>query len=266
MKLVIHFLAIILLLTLVACASSPTGRKQLYIFPEAQMSKMGITAFNDIKKQQTLATDSRKNNYVQCIASAIVKELPPQLRNQTWETRVFSDNKPNAFALPGGRIGVNTGMLRVASNANQLAAVIGHEVGHVWAKHGNERMSQQHLTKTGLDLVAVLAGKPSQEKEMAMQLLGMGAQYGILLPFSRTHESESDEIGLELMAKAGFDPRASVALWQNMAKASGSQTMEFLSTHPSHHSRIKNLKNKMSGALKTYQQAQQSGKKPQCRL
>lgn len=265
MKIIINILLISLLITLVACASSPTGRRQLYIFPETQMSQMGIAAFDDMKQRQTISNNRRQNNYVKCIADAIVRELPANMKAKAWETRIFIDDKPNAFALPGGRIGVHTGMLKLASDANQLAAVIGHEVGHVWAKHGNERMSQQHLTKTGLDLVATLAGEPTKEKEMAMQLLGVGAQFGILLPFSRTHETESDEIGLNLMAQAGFDPRASVTLWQNMAKASNGQTLEFMSTHPSHDSRISHLTQKMEGALQVYQQARRAGKNPNCR-
>ncbi len=249
-----------------ACASSPTGRTQLYIFPDTQMDQMGVAAFDSLKKGSKVSTDKRQQRYVQCIADAIIAELPEKLKQQGWETQVFADDTPNAFALPGGKIGVHTGMFKVASDANQLASVIGHEVGHVWAKHGNERMSQQYLTQTGLDLVGTLAGELTEEKAIAMQLLGVGAQVGVILPFSRTHESEADEIGLDLMAKAGFNPEASVTVWQNMSKLSQGGQPEFLSTHPSNQTRIKELTKKMSKAKVTYQAARTAGKKPKCRL
>ena len=170
----------------------------------------------------------------------------------------------NAFALPGGKIGVHTGILKVANSADQLAAVLGHEVGHVIARHGAERVSQSVATQGGLALADIMLDRKSESRSLIMAGLGLGAQFGILLPFSRKHESEADEIGLYLMANAGFDPEHSVELWRNMAKASGGAPPEFLSTHPSNTSRISGLQSRMSKAKALYNNAQAAGKNPDC--
>lgn len=252
-------------LLLTSCATSPTGKTYVKIFPDSQMSQMGAAAFTSMKQSQQVDTSSRNNNYVRCITDAIIKELPPKLANQSWEVNVFKEDSPNAFALPGGKIGVHTGMFKVATNQSQLAAVIGHEIGHVWAQHGNARMSNQFLSSTALQLGAVLAGEPTAQKQQILGVLGIATQVGGL-KFSRGHESESDEIGIELMARAGFDPRESVTLWQNMSKLGGAKQPEFLSTHPSNANRIKDLNSKMTRAMGVYQQAQSQGKRPACRL
>lgn len=248
-----------------SCATSPTGKSYLKIFPDSQMNQMGAAAFTSMKQSQQLDNSSRNNNYVRCITDAIIKELPTKLANQQWEVNVFKEESPNAFALPGGKIGVHTGMFKVATNQNQLAAVIGHEIGHVWAEHGNARMSNQYVSSTALQLGSVLAGEPTQEKQQILGVLGIATQVGGL-KFSRGHESESDEIGISLMAKAGFDPRESVTLWQNMSKLGGAKQPEFLSTHPSNEHRIKDLNKRMDKAMVLYKQAQAQGKRPNCRL
>jgi predicted Zn-dependent protease len=177
---------------------------------------------------------------------------------------VFEDESANAFALPGGKIGVHTGLLEVAKTPDQLAAVIGHEIGHVMAEHSNERVSTAFAANAGVQLAAALSGTDGPKQQMLMGLLGLGAQFGVLLPFSRTQESESDEIGLTLMARAGFDPRAAINLWENMAQAGGAQPPEFLSTHPSHGTRIEDLRAQMDEAVKIYQQARAQGRRPNC--
>jgi predicted Zn-dependent protease len=192
-------------------------------------------------------------------SNAITDQVPD--KGTTWEVVVFKDDNPNAFALPGGKMGVYTGMLKVAENQDQLAAVLGHEVGHVLAQHGNERISQQQLTNVAL---AAAAGSGYLDAA-SMQALGLGAQIGILLPYSRTHESEADVIGLDLMSEAGFDPRESVQLWKNMQKASDGAPPEFLSTHPSSSTRIDNLLGGMADALKIYNDAHAKGNKPSCK-
>lgn len=258
-----------LALTLFACATSPTGRSQLTLFPESQMAQMGAASFTSMQESQKLDNNPRNATYVNCVVDALIPELnaiAPAMRSTQWEVKIFAEDSANAFALPGGKIGVHTGMLKVAENQHQLASVIGHEIGHVWAKHSNERVSQGFLTQTGMQLAAVAAGDMTSEKQQLLGLLGVGAQVGIILPFSRKHESEADEIGLELMARAGFDPRQSVELWKNMQKAGSGSTPEFLSTHPGTDSRIRDLNAKMDRALKIYQQAQASGKRPNCRL
>jgi len=178
---------------------------------------------------------------------------------------VFNDEAVNAFALPGGKIGVYTGILQVASTQDQLAAVIGHEVAHVLANHGNERVSVAFAADSGLKMAQVLAGKATQQKAQLLGLLGLGAQVGVLLPYGRTQESEADILGIDYMAKAGFDPRQSVTLWQNMAKAGGKKPPELLSTHPSNATRIKGLNSRMERAMKLYKQARANNKKPNCR-
>lgn len=248
-----------MLAALAGCATSPTGRSQLLVFPADQLDAMGVQAFEEMRTQLPVESDPAINAYVRCVANAITAKVDN--KGASWEVVVFKDDNPNAFALPGGKMGVYTGMLTVAQNQDQLASVLGHEVGHVLAQHGNERISQQQLTNVAL---AAAAGSGYVDP-LTMQALGLGAQVGILLPYSRTHESEADVIGLDLMSRAGFDPRQSVQLWKNMEKAGGGAPPEFLSTHPASGTRIDNLLSKMSGALQTYNEARAKGNKPNCK-
>ncbi len=230
-----------------ACQTSPTGRKQLVLLPEGQMDTMGAQAFSEMKSKQQVERDPATNAYVKCVADAITRAMG---ENRQWEVVVFKEDSANAFALPGGKIGVHTGLLKVAQTPDQLAAVIGHEVGHVIAQHGNERVSQSLATQGGLVAASVaLKDRTGKSYDLVMAGLGLGAQFGVLLPFSRTQESEADIIGLDLMAKAGYDPHQSVELWKNMAKAAGGAAPpEFLSTHPAPESRIANLESHMGEA------------------
>ncbi|MFB9868798.1 M48 family metallopeptidase [Vreelandella sulfidaeris] len=243
------------LLLLVGCDETPTGRSQLALIPEHLMAQMGEDTFEQLRRDQPISRSAPVNRQVQCVAREIVAAAEAIYPNadlpDTWEIAVFEDPSPNAFALPGGRIGVHTGLLDVAENSAQLAAVIGHEVGHVLADHGNERLTQQLGIKAGLLLVG-LFGEGELGHQQLMQALGLGAQLGISLPFSRAHEEEADLMGLAIMARAGFDPRQSVSLWRNMAAAGGGQPPEFLSTHPAHGSRIKALQLAMEDAETTY--------------
>ncbi|MCH2185218.1 M48 family metallopeptidase, partial [Myxococcota bacterium] len=170
-----------------------------------------------------------------------------------------------AFALPGRKIGVHTGMLKVAETPDQLAAVLGHEVGHVMARHGNERLSQQQMARLGL-LTATLVTDPNTASgRRTVAALGMGAEYGVLLPFSRAHESEADQLGLTHMARAGFDPTQSVSLWENMAaQASGRRPPEWMSTHPSTQRRISDLTASLPDAIPLFSEAAQTRGAPPC--
>lgn len=264
MKKILTALAITLVLT--GCKTSPTGRTQITLYSEQKMDEMGVASFAQMKEQQAIEADKAINSYVRCIADNLIAQLPTEYANQQWEVVVFEDDSANAFALPGGKIGVHTGLLEVAKNQHQLAAVMGHEVGHVIAQHANERVSQNSLLQFGLQAsnVALQMGD-IQYRDAIMQGLGVGAQFGVALPFSRSHESEADIIGLELMAKAGFEPQGSVELWQNMAAVSGERPPEFMSTHPAPQSRIANLKNGMISANELKQLAWQAGYKPQCK-
>ena len=250
-------------LGLASCAVSPTGRDQLVMFSPSDMNQMGAAAFDEIKAE-TPAAGAYLSRYVECVANAVVAVLPGD-QAQGWEVEVFDKDEPNAFALPGKKIGVFKGLLDVADRQDQLAAVIGHEIGHVLAQHGNERMSSQFVVGAGLTVaVIMMRRRESYEGRQAMALLGLGAQVGILLPYSRSHESEADRIGLELMAKAGFDPAASVELWQNMSRLGGARPPEFLSTHPSNRTRIRALQAQVPGAMSAYREARAAGRVPRC--
>ncbi|MCO6441516.1 MAG: M48 family metallopeptidase [Nitrococcus mobilis] len=247
-----------------ACATSPTGRSQLKLFPEQQVESMGTQAYKEMKQKQPIVDDPEVTNYVRCVADAITRVLPGEYGKTHWEVTVFRSDQVNAFALPGGKIGVYSGLLKVAQTPAQLATVIGHEVGHVLAGHANERLSTNVATQTGLDLLSIFVGTNGFIKQQGLALLGLGAQVGVILPFSRTQESEADEIGEELMAKAGFDPRQSIELWQNMSKAGGEQPPQFLSTHPSPSNRIEELRDHMPQAMRLYERARFDGRNPQC--
>ncbi len=260
----IHCLAIgALSLGLAACTTSPTGRSQLTLLSDEQLDQMGAQAF--AQYQQELPTvGGAPLRYVQCVTDAVVRALPPRARDQNWQVKVFASEQANAFALPGGYVGINTGLLDVARNQDQLATVIGHEIAHVLARHANERASTETATQLGLSAISSAAGLQGAGGETMMAALGMGAQYGILLPFSRSHESEADTLGLTLMADAGFDPRESVALWNNMSAAGGARPPAWLSTHPSHGQRIGGLEAGLDEAMARYEQARRAGRTPNC--
>lgn len=250
-----QFLTLIcLIFLLVSCAKSPTGRNQLKLFPSGQMNEMGRQAFDSIKKEAKTSSKRTQNTYVNCVARHITAQVPKSVFPGEWEVVVFDDDQVNAFALPGGKIGVYTGLLKVAENQHQLAAVIGHEVGHVLAEHGNERMSSGTLINLGMQVTNQIlnTNQVGNSKEI-MSAIGLGLQVGVQLPFSRTHESEADIIGLDLMAKAGFKPQESVELWKNMDKASGGQRqLEFLSTHPAPSTRITQLQQNIPQVMPYY--------------
>lgn len=252
-------------LALVACATSPLGRQQLKLFPENQMAEMGVASYREVKRETPQVRSTKVNQYVDCVAKAVIAAIPPRYQqNWNWEVTVFAERDPNAFALPGGKVGVHEGLLEVAVNQDQLAAVIGHEIAHVLAGHANERISAQYVTKTGLDILKAASSGPTGERSQLFGLLGLGAQVGILLPYSRKHESEADLLGLDLMAEAGFDPRETVDFWARMQKAGGAKPPEFLSTHPAGSTRIHDLEGRMAHALPLFEQARAAGRRPAC--
>ncbi|MCI0749768.1 MAG: M48 family metallopeptidase [Nevskiales bacterium] len=237
-----------------ACATSPLGRHQLKLVSDAQMNQMGVAAYRDVQKKTPTVQDPGIVTYVNCVATAVLRETGGSV---AWEITTFDDKQVNAFALPGGKIGVYAGLLKVAQTQDQLAAVIGHEVAHVLAGHSAERVSQQMLSQLGLQVASATTG-------VDPQLLGIATDVFFLLPHSRTQESEADRLGLDTMARAGFDPRQAVTLWQNMRQAGGGKPPQILSTHPSDDTRIRQLQERMSLALPLYEQARQQGKRPEC--
>jgi len=253
-------------LVLVACAESPTGRRQIMLVNDAELSKMGAQTFESMKEETPIAKDSKTNNYVRCVTNSLLAVTPDDMRAQNWEIVVFESDQVNAFALPGGKIGVYTGLLKVAENQDQLAAVVGHEIGHVIAGHSNERLSTNQALQTVLALGdAGMKAYGVRYQQELMTAFGLGAQLGVALPFSRAHESESDIIGLDLMAKAGFEPRQAVNLWQNMAAAGGGGAPEFMSTHPLPETRIKDIRERLPEAMKTFNERKAVSALPRCK-
>ena len=249
--------------TLVACATttSPTGRKQ-YVgaVSQEQLNQLGAQSFAQMKTQKAQTTSAAQRNYVRCVTNAIVAQLPANARSG-WETAVFVDEDPNAFALPGGKVGVYTGIFKVARDQDQLAGVIAHEIGHVVSRHHDERITRQMGAQAGVQLLGALAGNYGNLASQGGSLL---AQTGFLLPGSRAQESEADVVGQQLMAQAGFDPRGAVNLWQNMISAGGSRPPQWLSTHPDPQARIGELQSRAADLVPTMQAARKAGKTPRC--
>lgn len=262
-------IAFLATLSLGACSTTLTGRKQLTLIDDDKMDALGAAAFTDLKKEAEVSTDAATNQYVRCVAKAILAVVPKggaAPKDGKWEILVFQDSTANAFALPGGKVGVHTGMLSVATTAGQLAAVIGHEIGHVLLRHGNERLSQTTVAQSVLQAgsIALDTMKP-QYRDVVVGGLGVGAQYGVLLPFSRKHENEADVVGQRFMAQAGFNPAEAVKLWQKMAELSkGQEPPQWMSTHPANESRIESLESDLSETRELYIAARASGRIPQC--
>ena len=247
-----------------ACTTTPLGRTQLSLFPETDLENQASALYEKMRSDQPISKDEARTNFVLCVSNAITSALPPGSPTR-WQVTLFEDDSANAFALPGAKIGVHTGLLDVAVNPDQLATVVGHEVAHVLEHHANARASNQAAAGLVIGIGTVALGGSAAEQQTLAQVLGLGAQFGALMPFSRRHESDADLLGLDLMADAGFDPRQSVELWRNMAAASRGQPIEWLSTHPSHGRRIQNLTQRMPRAMARYQQAQEAGRRPHCR-
>lgn len=261
--------SLIAALSLAACATSPTGRSQLIAVSDAQMDQLGASAFEQMKQGDKLSRDAGKIATARCVVDALRVALPPAGQRVAWEVQVFDDANPNAFALPGGKVGVNTGMWTVAKTQDELAAVLAHELAHVLSRHAAERVSQQMAAGVALEAAQAYSGERTspENTRMLMGALGLGAQLGVMLPFSRAHETEADVLGQRLMAEAGFDPAAAVRLWQNMLQASrGGRPPQMLSTHPDPQNRIVALQARVAELQPVAAQARAGGRKPACRM
>ncbi|TDJ46358.1 MAG: M48 family peptidase [Gammaproteobacteria bacterium] len=245
------WISLALAVMLSACTIPFVSEQELAIESEKQFTQM--------RNQMVISTDANVRSYVFCVADAIIRELEEPYASMDWDIEVFDNEAVNAFAMPGGKIGVFTGILAVAENQDQLGAVLGHEVAHVTQHHSVDRTNQALTTQVGTTAAgAVLGGG------YAGDLVQLGAQLGLTLPYGRGQESEADVVGLVYSSNAGFDPRESVQLWKNMAKASDGAPPEFLSTHPSSDTRIDDLIKELPGSLVSYNQAKADGKLPQC--
>lgn len=217
---------------------------------------MGAKAFARLEQKTPMIRNAATSAYVTCVARAITQVVTP---NRHWEVRVFKSKEVNAFALPGGHIGVYTGLLKVTQNQDQLAAVLGHEIAHVIAGHSAARVSNAMVEQFGADALSIATG-------MSPGLIGAGANMLLLLPYSRADESEADHLGMHYMADAGFDPRQAVQLWDNMQKMEherGGASPAILSDHPSSDTRIDDLINQLPQELSVYNQAR-AGRRLEC--
>jgi len=250
------FAVLLAVMPLSACLTetSPyTGREQFLLTSEEAEIELGRQAFQEILQQEPISRDPRANAVVTEVGQRIaaVTDRP----DLPWEFRVLAGDTVNAFALPGGKVGVYTGMLELTENPDQLAFVMGHEIAHTLARHAGERISQQTAIDLGLQGVAALWGEGDPAmRELALQALGLGAELGIALPYSRDHEYEADRLGMLLMARAGYDPREAIRFWNKMAQTPGAEPLfDWLSTHPDDYDRIAAMQEILPEAMAVYE-------------
>ena len=254
-----------LLFVLLACSTVPvTGRRSLNILPDSQLLSMSFDQYNEVLKKSKLSRDPVKVQMVKRVGERIAKAtenffrekgMESEISNYKWEFNLIEDDKTvNAWCMPGGKVAFYTGILPVTEDDTGVAVVMGHEIAHAVAKHGNERMSQGLLAQLGaVGLSAALSTHPGPTSQIFMAAYGVGANVGLLLPYSRLQESEADHIGLILMAKAGYDPRKAIPFWERMNKKGGSRPPEFLSTHPAPETRIKDIEAEIPEAMRYYE-------------
>ena len=262
MNRVIFFLATTLFLF--ACSTVPiTGRKQFNMMPAGEMLAMSNQQYNEFLKEHKKSNNQEATAMVKKVGKniqqAVTKFLVEHdqaglLEGYDWEFNLVEDSQANAWCMPGGKVVVYTGILPITKNENGLAVVMGHEIAHAIAEHGSERMSQELIRQLGgMALSAALSEKPEQTRAIWLTAYGLGSQVGVMLPYSRLHESEADHLGLIFMAMAGYDPNGAVEFWKRMQNMNNAaKPPEFLSTHPSDQTRIRNLQNWLPEAMKFY--------------
>lgn len=252
-KYALSLLATVLLC--IGCSTVPiTGRRQVLLVSDQEVLSASLTQYSSYMSSASRSTNSNRSAMVtrvgQRIAAATelyLREngMESELANFAWEFNLVNDNQVNAFCMPGGKIVVYEGLMNLVASEDELAVVVGHEVAHAVAKHSNERMSQQMLTEYGAQILsAAVSEKSAAIQSMAAQVYGLGAQYGLTLPFSRKHELEADYMGLILMTIAGYNPDVAIGFWQKMS-ADGQQVPEFMSTHPSDAKRIREIEKEL---------------------
>lgn len=250
-------------LVFIACSTVPlTNRSQINIIPDSEMQAMSYQQYGEFLNENKLSKNQSQTQMVKRtgknIQSAVTQYLADNnyaqlLEGYEWEFNLVDNDLVNAWCMPGGKVVVYTGILPVTKNETGLAVVMGHEIAHAIAEHGNERMSQELIRQAGgVALSVALKDNPEQTRAYWMAAYGLGAEVGVMLPFSRLHESEADHLGLIFMAMAGYDPQEAPKFWERMAKQGGQKPPEFLSTHPSDETRIDNLNSWMPEAMKYY--------------
>ncbi len=258
----------LLLAILTACTTVPiTGRQQLNLISDASMLSMSFQEYNKFIKQNKLSTNQEQVTMVRRVGARIQRaveiyfrqnHMQTELSNYAWEFNLVDSKEVNAWCMPGGKVVVYTGILPITQDEAGLAVVMGHEIAHAVAKHGNERMSQGLLAQMGgIALSEALKTKPAATQQLWMAVYGLGAEFGVLMPYSRLQEHEADRLGLIFMAMAGYDPHAAVDFWQRMtAQKGGGAPPEFLSTHPSDQKRIQNIQSLIPEAMRYYKPQQ----------
>jgi len=248
------FIAASLLLTFTACSTVPiTGRSQLNLIPGSSMLSMSLQQYDQFLKEHKVSSNKEQTAMVKRVGARVQgaveryfasSGLQGQLKNYQWEFNLVEDKQVNAWCMPGGKVVVYTGLLPVAKDDTGLAVVLGHEIAHAVAEHGNERMSQGLLAQMGgVALSTALSTEPAATQQLWMSVYGVGAQYGAILPYGRMQESDADHLGLVFMTMAGYDPNEAIPFWERMsAGKSGQAPPEFLSTHPSSATRIANIR------------------------
>jgi predicted Zn-dependent protease len=269
MRIFKYHITVFLILTLLVLSCSTvavTGRKQLNLVPRSTMLSMSFQQYDEFLKTHKLSDSQEQTRTVKGVGSRIEKavqgyfaerNMSDKLKDYAWDFNLVESEEVNAWCMPGGKVVVYSGILPVTKDESGLAVVMGHEIAHAIAEHGNERMSQVLVKQLGgMALSKALEEKPEQTQQLWMAAFGVGAQLGVLLPYSRLHESEADRLGLIFMAMAGYDPNAAVGFWERMAKMKGGQAPpEFLSTHPSDEKRIRNIKSLIPEAMQYYRKS-----------
>ena len=247
-------LIIVILFLSLSCTTVPiTGRQQFSILPNSAMISMSLQQYNEFLKNNKISSNQEQTQMVKKVGRKIQmaveqyftdKNMSYALKDYKWEFNLIESEGKNAWAMPGGKVVVYEGILPITKDEAGLAVVMGHEIAHAIAKHGNERMSQGLIAQMGgMALSKALAEKPEKTEQLWMTVFGVGAQFGVMLPFSRLQETEADHLGLIFMAIAGYDPDEAVEVWKRMAQMKEGQTPpKFLSTHPSNETRIRKIK------------------------
>ena len=256
-----------LLLFVSACSQvAITGRKQLNIVPDTVMNTMSFQSYQQFLSENQLSSNTQQTETVKLVGHRIQKaveryaaenNLSKQLEGYQWEFNLIEDKQVNAWAMPGGKVVVYTGLLSVAENDAGLAVVMGHEIAHVIARHGSERMTHGLIVELGgIGLSQALTKYPDKTKDLFMKSFNIGTTYGVMLPYSRAHEKEADRMGLNFMAMGGYDPHEAVSFWQRMsASKQGAAPPELLSTHPADATRIRKIQELMPDAMEYYRKA-----------
>ncbi len=267
-------LLICIVALVIACQTVPlTNRRQFVLVPESSILSMSYEQYGEFMQQSRVVAGTPEANLVKSVGGNIARavetyfkqnHMADRLSGYAWEFNLINDTTVNAWCMPGGKVAVYTGILPYAQNEPGLAAIVGHEVAHAVARHANERLSQMlTLQLGGMALGEALASRPAQTRQLAATAFGIGAQVGVILPYSRTQETESDRLGLIFMAMAGYDPNQALTFWQRMADRKTPKPPEFLSTHPADETRIRNLRKYMPEAKRYYRPKQSASK--QCR-